>query len=216
MKALSMTKHKTMLVCLSVLLAGAAAAWANDPDVRTWTNYFKQTVEGGASFQVLTNDAWRDGGATNAFKTLGVKGYRLKSSSVAQVQARKNITVRTLEYDAGERDPSHQFSVSIVEGRNGRDEAMNGLAYLMSSSSNMGGIRFKRFMEGPGDVCLVSKGADPFTNAAGLGVLFFCRDNIAVMVVPYSPQSDILPFGRLFDSSLMSLPARNEMAQSKK
>jgi len=200
---------KIMSVCLFIILAGHAFSWANDPNTEARKNYFKRTVEGDVILQQSTNDVLRDGVATNTLKSLEVKGYHLKSLSESRIRKLENMMVKTLEFDSGDGTLSQRFQVSIVESKNGRDKAMDGLVYLMASSSNMLGVRFKQFKNGPGDICFVNKKAEPDADGRGLSVLFFCRDNIAVMIIPFS-QSNILPFARLIDSSIMMTSGKNQ------
>ena len=209
-----MLKCKMMFVCVFIVLVGNWANCANNLNSEAREKYFKLAIEGKVPLQTSTNGVLRDC-VTNAFNALEAKGYHLRSSSVSKIKYLKNMVVKTLEWDTGDGDLSQRFSVSMVESRNDHDEAMNGLAHLMSSSSNAGGSRFKHFKQGPGDVCFVNKGADPEGDALGINVLFFCRDNIAVMVIPYSLKSNILSFARLLDSSLMVLPLMDGRADVK-
>jgi len=204
------TKKFKMIFAFICSIAICGYVLAKDPDAETRRDYFKQAIEGEVKLQASKNEILRDCSATNAFTTLTTKGYHLRSSSVVGSKGLKNMPVKILEYGTESKDLSQKFRVSIVESKNGRDEAMNGLVYLMSSSSNMGGIRFKQLKDGPGDVCFVNKMAEPVTNAFGISVLFFCRDNIAVMVVPYSLNSNILSFARLIDSSIMMTSGKNQ------
>jgi len=183
---------------------------AKDQEGETWKGYFRRAVGSEVVIQTSTNTIVRDGGAINAQKTITSKGYRLKSSSEVKIPRLKNMAEKTFEYAPEAGDQSQRFLVSMVESENGRDETLNSLAYLMDSSSNMLGVRFQQYNEGPGDICFVNKGAKPKTDDRGISMLFFCRDNVAVKIVPFAPKSDILRFARLIDSSIMMTSGKNQ------
>ena len=211
MSILNVTKYTLLFSILSIICLWQWSARAGDPGVNSRENYFKLAVEGDVPPRAQTNEVLRDSGVTNAFDLADSKGYHLSSSFQTESKGPTKMVVRTLEYAAMNGDLSERFRVSVSESNSGSDEAMNALAYLMSSSSTMGGIRFKQFKQGPGDICFVNRGAHTDGVERDINVVFFCRDNIAVMVMPYSSQSNILPFSRLLDSSLLTLPIRTRL-----
>ena len=207
MKKITAMSCKMTTVWLSLVISGYSVTWANNTNAAR-SAYLKAAVAGDVTIQTITNDILRDVSATNAFQIIGTSGYHLTSTSEAKIRSFDSTKVTTLEYNAEMEKPSQRFRVSIITSTNGHDGALTALVDLMDSSSNMGGARFKQFVEGPGNMCFVNKMSDPVANPLALSVIFFCRDNVAVMVVPYSKQSNILSFSRLLDTSILTLPVK--------
>ncbi|MBU4212977.1 MAG: hypothetical protein KKD33_10395 [Verrucomicrobia bacterium] len=207
MNAMSAKRFAVMYMFSFVVLVGYECVLAKDVDSKEWTNYFERAVVDGMRFTLPTSGVFRDGIETNVLQALSEKGYHLRSSSETAVPGMDHVMVKTMEFDAESGEQSQRIRARIVVGKNGWNEAMNGLAYLMASSTTMGGTVYKAFKSGPGDVCFVFK-TEPNNGTGGPSVIFFYRDNVAVETVFFSLQTELIPLARVMESSIMDSPKK--------
>lgn len=182
--------------------------WAEEPDSAVWKRSFKAIVVNDVQIPVSTNEVLREGIGTNTIQSASSQPFRLRSYSEKSVPSMENIKAKMMEYDMEVGGQTRRIYIRFVNAMKGRDEAMNGLAYLMGTSTSMGGQPFKQLLGGPGDVCFVFK-TEP-SGARGFSTLFFCRDNVAVQLISYSAETDLLAVARLIDSSIMTTPVKNK------
>ena len=198
------------IACLLILAVSSSVnVRARESDSAVWRRYFKERVVNDIQIRPSTNEVLREAMGTNTLNSISSKAFRLRSSSESRVPDIENVKVKMMEYDIEEGGQPQRIRMGVILGVNGRDEAMNGLTYLMDSSTNMGGKPFKQLQGGPGDVCFVFTG-ETGAAARGISTIFFCRDNVAVQLTLFAKETDLLAVARQIDTAIMAAPHKEK------